>query len=412
MKKSFKAITSLVLMLLVVMSMSVTAFAASPSITFEGFSKGFDFQPGSEYTETDLFGSFKNVMPGDTVTETITFTNSATDCDFVNLYMRAEAHDETDNPLSPKVAEKESVATMTEFLSKLSMKVWNGTELIYDASPDQLDGLKSNKLLGTFRTGETATLKVELSVPIELDNKYANRVGEVDWIFHVEAYNESQLSVRKVWSDGNANHVGDSITVNLLKDGKVESSQELNAANGWAYTFDRLLEGHTWTVEEAEVPAGYTVSYNTVGTLTTITNTKKTPPKPDPDPDPSYPLDVVVRKVWSSDDGKDRPDSVTVTLYNGDVPYETVRLGAWNNWTYTWKDLSAYGNWQVIESNIPKGYVPSYSVSGNVVTITNTRSLIQTGQLNWPIWVLGGAGLVLVSLGGAMLVMKKRENNA
>lgn len=412
MKKSFKAITSLVLMLLVVMSMSVTAFAASPSITFEGFSKGFDFQPGSEYTETDLFGSFKNVMPDDTVTETITFTNSATDCDFVNLYMRAEAHDETANPLSPKVAEKETVATMTEFLSKLSMKVWNGTELIYDASPDQLDGLKSNKLLGTFRTGETATLKVELSVPIELDNKYANRVGEVDWIFHVEAYNESQLSVRKVWSDGNANHANDSIKVNLLKDGKVESSQELNAANGWAYTFDRLLEGHAWTVEEAEVPAGYTVSYNTVGTLTTITNTKKTPPKPDPDPDPSYPLDVVVRKVWSSDDGKDRPDSVTVTLYNGDVPYETVRLGAWNNWTYTWKDLSAYGNWQVIESNIPKGYVPSYSVSGNVVTITNTRSLIQTGQLNWPIWVLGGAGLVLVSLGGAILVKKKRENNA
>lgn len=410
MKKSFKAITSLVLMLLVVMSMSVTAFAASPSITFEGFSKGFDFQPGSEYTQTDLFGGFKNVMPGDTVTETITFTNSATDCDFVNLYMRAEAHDETDNPLSPKVAEKETVATMTEFLSKLSMKVWNGTELIYDASPDQLDGLKSNKLLGTFRTGETATLKVELSVPIELGNEYANRVGEVDWIFHVEAYNESQLSVRKVWSDGNANHANDSITVNLLKDGKVESSQELNAANGWAYTFDRLLEGHTWTVEEAEVPAGYTVSYNTVGTLTTITNTKKTPPKPDPDP--SYPLDVVARKVWSSDDMKDRPDSVTVTLYNGDVPYETVRLGAWNNWTYTWKDLSAYGNWQVIESNIPKGYVPSYSVSGNVVTITNTRSLIQTGQLNWPIWVLGGAGLVLVSLGGAMLVKKKRENNA
>ena len=408
MKKSCRAICSLVLMLLMVMSLASTAFAASPSITFEGFSKGFDFQPGSEYTQTDLFGSFKNVMPGDTVTETITFTNSATDCDFVNLYMRAEAHDETANPLSSKVAEKETVVTMTEFLSKLSMKVWNGTELIYDASPDELDGLKTNKFLGTFRTGETATLKVELTVPIELDNKFANRVGEVDWIFHVEAYNESQLTVRKVWSNGNANHANDSITVNLLKDGRVERSQVLNAENGWAYTFDRLLEGHTWTVEEADVPAGYTVRYSTVGTMTTITNTKKTPSKPDPDP--SYPLDVVVRKVWSSDDMKDRPDSVTVTLYNGDVPYETVRLGAWNNWTYTWKDLSAYGNWQVIESNIPKGYVPSYSVSGNVVTITNTRSLIQTGQLNWPIWVLGGAGLVLVALGGAMLVKKKKHN--
>lgn len=411
MKKSCKAIFSLVLMLLMVMSLASTALAASPSITFNGFTSGFDFQPGSEYTETDLFGNFKNVMPGDTVTETITFTNSAADCDFVNLYMRAEAHDETENPLSEKVAASgETVATMTEFLSKLSMKAWNGTELIYDASPDQLDGLKNNVFLGTFRTGETATLKVELSIPIELGNEYANRVGEVDWIFHVEAYNESQLSVRKVWSDGNANHANDSITVNLLKDGRIERSQELNAANGWAYTFDRLLEGHTWTVEEASVPAEYTVSYNTVGTMTTITNTRNyTPPDR---PDPTYPLDISVCKVWSGDDGKDRPDSVTVTLYNGDVAYDTVRLGAWNNWSYTWKDLNTYGNWQVVETNIPKGYVPSYRVNNGVVTITNTRSLIQTGQLNWPIWVLGGAGFALVALGGAILMKKKKQNNA
>ena len=408
MKKSFKTICSLVLMLLMVMSLASTAFAASPSITFHGFSSGFDFQPGSEYTETDLFGNFKNVMPGDTVTETITFTNSAADCDFVNLYMRAEPHGETANPLSTKVAETESAATMTEFLSKLSMKVWNGTELIYDASPDQLDGLKDNKFLGTFRSGETATLKVELTVPIELDNQYASRAGEVDWIFHVEAYNESQLSVRKVWSDGNANHANDSITVNLLKDGKVEAAQALNAENGWAYTFDRLPEGHTWTVEEASVPAGYTVSYSTVGTTTTITNTH-TEPLPS---SPSTPLDITVCKRWSGDDGKDRPDSVTVTLYNGDVAYDTVRLGAWNNWSHSWNDPNACGNWQVVETNIPKGYVPSYSVSGNHVTITNTRSLIQTGQLNWPIWVLGGAGLALVALGVVLLVMKRKKNRA
>ena len=342
MKKSFKAICSLVLMLLMVMSLASTAFAVSPSITFHGFSRGFDFQPGSEYTETDLFGNFKNVMPGDTVTETITFTNSATDCDFVNLYMRAEAHDETENPLST--------------------------------------------------------------------NKFANRVGEVDWMCHVEAYNESQLSVRKVWSDGNANRAHDSITVNLLKDGKVEASQALNAENGWAYTFDRLPEGHTWTVEETNVPANYTVSYSTVGTMTTITNTRNyTPPTP---PTPPSPLDITVYKVWSSDDGKERPDSVTVTLYNGETAYDTVRLGAWNNWSYSWNDPNAYGNWQVIETNIPKGYVPSYSVSGNNVTITNTRSLIQTGQLNWPIWVLCGAGLALVALGVVLLVMKKKKNHA
>lgn len=414
MKRTCKTIFSLVLTLLLTVSLATSAFAAS-SITFKGFSDGFDFQPGSEYTETDLFDGFKNVMPGDTVTDTITFTNEATDCDYVNLYMRAEAHDEAGNPLSEKAAEKESVATMTEFLSQLSMKVWNGTELIYDASPDQLDGLQDNTLLGTFRTGDTTTLKVELAVPIELDNRFANRVGEVDWIFHVEAYNESQLSVRKVWSDGNANHDQDSITVNLLKDGEVEQSQELNAENGWAYTFDRLAEGYTWTVEEADVPEDYEVSYDTAGTTTTITNTKKeepTPdPEPDPDPEPEEPVEITACKRWSGDSSKERPDSVTVTLYDGKTAYETVRLSDKNDWSYTWEDLDANGNWQVVETNIPKGYVPSYKVKGDVVTITNTRTLIQTGQLNWPIWVLGGAGILLVVL-GVVILTKRKQNDA
>ena len=414
MKRTCKTIFSLVLTLLLTVSLATSAFAAS-SITFKGFSDGFDFQPGSEYTETDLFDGFKNVMPGDTVTDTITFTNEATDCDYVNLYMRAEAHDEAGNPLSETVAQQEDVATMTEFLSKLSMKVWNGTELVYDASPDQLDGLKDNTLLGTFRTGDTTTLKVELTVPIELDNRFANRVGEVDWIFHVEAYNESQLSVRKVWSDGNANHDQDSITVNLLKDGEVEQSQELNAENGWAYTFDRLAEGYTWTVEEADVPEDYEVSYDTAGTTTTITNTKKeapTPdPKPDPDPEPEEPVEITACKRWSGDSSKERPDSVTVTLYDGKTAYETVRLSDKNDWSYTWEDLDADGNWQVVETNIPKGYVPSYKVKGDVVTITNTRTLIQTGQLNWPIWVLGGAGILLVVL-GVVILTKRKQNDA
>ena len=407
MKHIAKKSISFILMLLLVMSFATTAFAADSSITFTGFSSGFEFQPGSEYTETDLFQNFKNVMPGDVVTETITFTNSASDCDFVNLYMRAEAHDETDNPLSPKVAESgESVATMTDFLSRLSMKVWNGTELIYSASPDQLDGLRENRLIGSFRTGDTATLRVELTVPLDLGNEYANRVGEVDWIFHVEAYNESQLTVRKVWSDGNSLHQNDSVTVDLLKDGEVERSQVLNAENGWTYTFDRLVEGHVWTVEEAEVPEGYTVEYKTEGNVTVITNTKKNAPAP------SEPLNITVKKVWGGDDPALRPKSVTVTLYDGERAYESVRLGEWNNWSYTWRNDSALGNWQVAETSIPKGYTPYYTVSDGVVMITNNKTLIQTGQLNWPVFVLGSAGLILVSLGGVMLARKRKRDNA
>ena len=50
------------------------------------------------------------------------------------------------------------------------------------------------------------------------------------------------------------------------------------------------------------------------------------------------------------------------------------------------------------------------SNNNNSIT-TNIRNLIQTGQLNWPIWVLGGAGLALVILGGAILVKKKKKNH-
>lgn len=59
------------------------------------------------------------------------------------------------------------------------------------------------------------TLKVELSLPIELDNKFANRA--VDWVFNVEAYkeNESQGSVSRVWPDDNTNQSDNSITTNI-----------------------------------------------------------------------------------------------------------------------------------------------------------------------------------------------------
>lgn len=406
MKNALKRFSLLVLVVVLVANMGVTAFAAGSSITFKGFDEGFQFQPGSEYTATDLFGNFKDVMPGDVLTEEITFTNAAEDCDYVNLYLRAIAHDETENPLSTNVAAKETVATMTEFLAQLSMKVWHGSELIYEASPDELDGLKENVFLGTFRSGETTTLTVELTVPIELGNEFANRVGEVDWVFHVEGFNDGQLTVRKIWSDGNANHADDEITVNLLKDGKVETSAKLNAANNWAYTFEHLKEGANWSVEEAKVPEGYHVMYLPEGGDLVIFNVKDIPI-----PAPGEPLDITVKKVWSNDSASERPDSVTVTLYNGTAVYDTVKLSKENNWTYHWNDLSVYGNWQVKETNIPKGYTPSYKVSDGLVTITNTRKLIQTGQLNWPIPVLGTLG-GLMMVGGLVLMRRKKKENA
>ena len=190
MKKTCKTMLSLLLALVMALSLSVSAFAADPTadIVYKGKDKLLITPKTTEFTTTDLFGSFKGVMPGDTLEETVTFKNDTTTSRsrYVKLYIQAVAHDAEKNP--PVAETTETVATMTEFLSQLSMKVWNGTELIYEASPDKLDGLAEPKLLGTFRKGETATLTVELTVPLELDNDFANRLGEVDWKFIAEEY--------------------------------------------------------------------------------------------------------------------------------------------------------------------------------------------------------------------------------
>ncbi len=186
-----KKLISLIFALLLTLTMAFPALAADSSVIYDGDAQKFVFLPGSWFsnlfTDTDLFDNFKNVMPGDTVTQKITLKNKGLGRGSVSIYLRAEAHDETANPLSENVAASgETVATMSDFLSKLSMVVRNGEDILFSASPDQLDGLKENVLLGTLSRGQTMELTVELQVPIELDNRYANRVGEVDWIFTVE----------------------------------------------------------------------------------------------------------------------------------------------------------------------------------------------------------------------------------
>ncbi len=188
MKKFFESVSAAVIASSLLLSLSISSLAADSSVTFNGHNKGFDFKPGSEFTATDLFDNFKGVMPGDTLTETITVTNNSSDSDYVKLYIRALAHDEDTNPLSPKVAEHETVASMKDFLSQLNMKVYEGEKVIFNASPDELDGMAENVLLGSFEKGEGTTLTVELSVPLDLSDEYANRVGEVDWVFLTEGF--------------------------------------------------------------------------------------------------------------------------------------------------------------------------------------------------------------------------------
>ena len=213
MKKSMKKLLSLVMIAAALAALTVPALAADAVVRREGTSGLVIETVGSGYTDTDLFGSFKNVMTGDELTEDITVKNSVNGFDYVKLYIRAVPHDEQGNLLTYDEAfentdgkdkqniegmRDETVATMADFLAQLSMDVYlvnaDGTkQSIFSASPDKSAQLTDSVLLGTFAKGESAKLQAVLHVPAEqLGNEYANRVGEVDWLFTVEGFNNEK----------------------------------------------------------------------------------------------------------------------------------------------------------------------------------------------------------------------------
>ena len=212
MKNGMKKLLSLVMIAAALAALTVPALAADAVVRREGTSGLVIETVGSGYTDTDLFGSFKNVMPGDELTEDITVKNSVNGFDYVKLYIRAVPHDEQGNPLTYdeefentdgkdkqniEGMRDETVATMADFLAQLSMDVYlvnadETKEIIFSASPDQSAQLTDSVLLGTFAKGESAKIQAVLHVPAELRNEYANRVGEVDWLFTVEGFNNEK----------------------------------------------------------------------------------------------------------------------------------------------------------------------------------------------------------------------------
>ena len=157
-----KKATICLALLLVACLLSGSALAAA-SVSYEGGAEKFVFLPGS-----DLFESFKNVLPGDELTQTITVRN---DKDMqVRIYLRAEPVNQASE----------------EFLSKLTLTVTCKDKEIFDAAASETAQLTKATLLGTFRKNGSTDLTVTLSVPAELGNEYMSAIGVVPWTFIAE----------------------------------------------------------------------------------------------------------------------------------------------------------------------------------------------------------------------------------
>ena len=120
---------------------------------------------------------------------------------------------------------------------------------------------------------------------------------------------------------------------------------------------------------------------------------------------------VTVKKVWNTDDSTPIADSVSVRLLRDGVAVKTATLNRENNWQVTFRDMPASDAYSIQEVNIPQGFTATYVQSGDVFTVVNSASLIQTGQLIWPIPVLALSGLLLIAV-GVTLLRKTEDDNA
>lgn len=121
--------------------------------------------------------------------------------------------------------------------------------------------------------------------------------------------------------------------------------------------------------------------------------------------------DITIKKVWNTDKSTEAADSVTVQLLRNGNVVKTATLNAQNNWQVTYTDMPESDAYSIKEVDVPKGFTATYQQKGYVFTVTNTSTLIQTGQLTWPIPVLAISGMLLIAA-GIVLLQKKRKTNA
>lgn len=173
--------------------------------------------------------------------------------------------------------------------TSVKVQILNGEKVVQEIEVSEKTGWKfESKKLPKYENGkeikytvkETAMTEYKATITTDKDGKYT--------ITNEHTPEKTTVKGHKIWKDeDNKDGIRPaSITVKLLADGK-ETGQTatVSETSGWTYEFtglDRYQEGKeiAYTVEEVNVPDGYTASVEGYNITNTHTPEKPTPGKP------------------------------------------------------------------------------------------------------------------------------------
>lgn len=185
----------------------------------------------------------------------------------------------------------------------------------------------------------------------------------------------------KIWQDNDnaTEDRPDSITVNLLQNGRVFASEEVTADNDWEYSFNHLPR-----FDENGVEWGYTVDEENVdgyeksaGENNDLINTRVGT------------TEITGKKIWQDNDDAtgDRPDSITVKLLQNGRVFTEAEATAENNWTYSFDNLPRFNEKGVeygytVDEVVVDGYKKSAGENNDLIN-TRTGMTEITGEKVW-----------------------------
>ena len=162
---------------------------------------------------------------------------------------------------------------------------------------------------------------VELNVPDGF-KATVSQSGDTFTIINDDTTEETtEIRANKEWTIDDGGTRADSVTVQLYCDGQPWGDPvTLSDSNDWTTLWEELPVGHSWSVVEINVPAGFTSSVTQEDGVITITNDDiptdiPDPERPDPDPEdpePDDPTDIPDPEKPDPDDPEpEDPDDPT-----------------------------------------------------------------------------------------------------